>query len=471
MAKVNNTPLSRNPEIVGTTETWVKYDAEGNVAPESLDEYGMPCAYDPYWTGEEDKDGKNVGRGTACGHQVELCDDFTETKHACIGGSDAAVVAGITAEHLLGVPTPWANPTSLYHRIRGDEPEHKKEKKENDVFINGHECEDQVARMGYNGFIKTQLEEWGLVGYMINDTNMYRSGERKEDGSLRYPNLIADCDRLLVCYPLGTTVKLYEKGWLEKNPPVKKFIIECKHSERYSNFCRDYLENELGCPERYMVQMYHYMGIIGADGAFIVAACTGSNFTRANTYVRFYERNEELCRRILDTAQKFVEDSLNGIVPLGLPYSPDSTDYIKVRPGVLEVDEGSSEALILQEIAKKKAEYEATEKRAKAQKAEYEALAYEHIVPLLEVNEKDTAEVITHNESGEKVRYALQIWRKPTTIFDAEKVYAEHPEATEIKVLSQTALKNKDKALAKWVAENCVKDISLGGLNLKVISK
>jgi hypothetical protein len=294
------------PIKVGDVSDWYAYDNEGNIT--SLDEYGNPAQDDAKWV---------EARKTANGLQLD-CKEDGSIVGACIGGSSASIVAGIFEGHENGCrENTFNSKLSLYHELRGEKPlyENKDPLKKN-LFYIGHTFEDAVGRSAIKRINETILKDDGLVGYLKNDTAMYRCGVKNEKGVLKYPHAIADLDRMIVVYPINTVVKLNDSEWVKNNPPLFTYGLEIKTTTQFLGGNPHWTiggENYVGAPENYQVQTHHYMGVCNIDGFFI--AVQNQDMSPYNLLIRFVERDIEIEKRILDNEETFIQNALKGIAP------------------------------------------------------------------------------------------------------------------------------------------------------------
>ena len=305
--------LDYAPEVVGVESDWYKRDDEGNVI--SLDEYGRPIPYDPFWV---------EARKNANGKQYDCLSDGTLVG-ACIGGSSASICAGIFPGHEDGcLENTFNSKLSLYHALRNEEPKYKVEDSHKEtIFQIGHDFENAVSLAGIREINQTYFSEKGLKGWLVNDTRMFRCGVLNEAGNLRFPHAISDLDRLIYVYPKDVIPKMDDNDWLVNNPPVEKYGFEIKTTRRFSNGYGHWeksTENPIGVPENYQVQTHHYMAVNNLDGFFV--AVQAYSMLPQDLLVRFVPRDINLEIRILENEETFIQNALNGIEPSALSDIP-----------------------------------------------------------------------------------------------------------------------------------------------------
>ena len=338
--------LDFEPIKVGDVEDWYRKDEEGNIL--SVDEYGNPCQEDSNWV---------KARKDANGQQLD-CKEDGSIVGACIGGSSASIVAGIFPGHENGCrENTFNSKLSLYHQLRGEKPlyEEKDPNKEN-IFYIGHTYEDAVARAAIKRINETQLYKQGLMGFLVNDTAMYRCGVRNEKGVLMYPHAIADMDRLIYVYPSDEVTKLYDKEWVKNNPPLYIYGLEIKTTSAFLGGNPHWTrsdENFVGAPENYQVQTHHYMAVCNIDGFFIAVQTQDMN--PYNLLIRFVERDIEIEKRILDNEELFVRNALQGIEPkeeddVATKYQTTKAAYTPIFASVENVEEAFTLTGELQQV-------------------------------------------------------------------------------------------------------------------------
>lgn len=270
--------LDYPPIPVGKAEDWYKTDSKGNYVK---DIKGRPYQDDEKWV---------AARKTANGHMPD---------GMCIGGSSAAIVAGIFPGHEDGCREyAFKSKLELYNSMRGiDKSCDKSDPSE--MFRIGHQYEEAVAEEATQYLQDKFFGPKGLHVIYVNDTRMFQCGVKDSDGNLRFPHAIADLDRILVAYD-------------SKDNVVGTYILEIKTTRDYGEKWTVTPENELGVPEQYQVQTHHYMGVTNINGSFI--ACKSYKMD-SDIIVRFIPRDVALEERILMNEEAFVLDVLAGKVP------------------------------------------------------------------------------------------------------------------------------------------------------------
>lgn len=294
------------PDVVGTEEDWYLRDDNGLII--SRDAYGKPIPHDPLWV---------AARKNANGHQYEVLENGALVG-ACIGGSAASICAGIFPGHEDGCrENTFNSKLSLYYELREEEALFKAEDVGKEIIFKiGHDYEDGVARTVITEINEHYLNPRGLVGWLVNDTRMFRCGVLDENGNLKYPHAIGDMDRKIVCYPKDIIPFLDDENWMNENPPVETYGLEIKTSRNTPRDAKKWSitsDNPNGAPENYQVQCHHYMAVCNIDGFFL--AVQSYSMHPSDMLVRFIPRDITLETRILDAEERFVQNSIAGIKP------------------------------------------------------------------------------------------------------------------------------------------------------------
>jgi len=298
--------LDYAPEVVGVESDWYKKDENGNII--SLNNYGRPIPYDPFWV---------EARKNANGKQYDCLSDGTLVG-ACIGGSAASICAGIFDGHENGcMENTFNSKLSLYYAIRNEDPTYPiEDPNKKTIFQIGHDFEDAIALAGIREINETVFNPMGLKGWLVNDTRMFRCGVKDDNGKLRYPHAISDLDRLIYVYPSDITPHLDNEDWIANNPPFEKYGFEIKSTRRFSEDYGKWAKTEtnpVGVPENYQVQTHHYMGVNNLDGFFV--AVQSYSMLPQDLLVRFVPRDIALEVRILNNEEEFIQNALQGIKP------------------------------------------------------------------------------------------------------------------------------------------------------------
>jgi hypothetical protein len=449
--------------LVGTPADWYRYDENGNVV--SLDEYGNPAQDDALWA---------AARKTANGRQIDLREDG-EIVGVCIGGSAAQACAGLTPEHINGCPDAFRSKLRLFYDMRGEKRKYGSDGDASTLFHVGHNYEDAVARDAIAEINRTYLNPKGLWGFLVNDAGMYRCGRRNEDGALKYPHAIADFDRLIAVYPYGVVPK-------ENVEPSCMYGLEIKTTTKslLSDEWSITNENEFGIPEKYAVQMCHYMGVNTAViGFFIAVRHYGERISKpTDILVRYLPRNEETIERILDQEEAFVQDVLNNRRP-EVEEDPQLHDrketfggfetFVIGQKDITGEDTSDIDALIsrLVSVKEEQSKAYAAQKAAKAAKDDadnaYEALACEIYEKLQKMG---LSEISYETPDGKRV---LSIERYHSTItYDIEKLKKDNPELASRCVkenLTVSDLTAAEKSLLK--TDYCLEEKLSGSVNVK----
>lgn len=278
-------PLDYRPIVVGRPSDWYTYDSDKNCI---RDVEGNPEINQSLW---------EAARHDANGAQPD---------GYCIGGSSAASICGIYPGHEYHADYAFRGALELAKTMRKEKayfPETESDMSE--IFTIGHTFENAVAVTAINQINKTYFGKYGVKGYLKNDNRMYMSGARDENGSLRFPHVIADLDR---------TIKV-------ENPKTKevvaKYGMEIKtthHGGLKHKKWQVSKENPYGVPENYLVQAFLYMAVTGLSGFFL---CVQEYSMRpSDLLVRYIPANLEIEERILTRIEEFVQKNvIEGIDP------------------------------------------------------------------------------------------------------------------------------------------------------------
>lgn len=156
-----------------------------------------------------------------------------------LGGSDTETILNIS---------PWNTPLQLFHEKTGRKTAIK-EKGNEEAFAAGHKYEPYVAETLLE---KLRAEKWVYSIDMMDDTTMYQCGQRRKDGSLKYPWALADFDRFAM---------INGQPW----------IVELKTTSSHNfDVIKEWQQGI--CPVYYEFQVRHYMAIANVDHAVICCA-------------------------------------------------------------------------------------------------------------------------------------------------------------------------------------------------------
>ena len=454
--------------LVGTPEDWYRRDQDGNII--SLDEYGNPTQDDALWA---------AARKNANGYQLDVREDG-QLVGVCIGGSAAQSCAGLKPEHINGCPDAFRSKLRLFYDMRGEERKYGSDSDASTLFRVGHNYEDAVARDALAEINEKHLNPQGFVGFLVNDAGMYRCGRKNADGSLKYPHAIADFDRMIAAYPLGTTFTDLQDR--EANPPLFYYGLEIKTTTKslQSDEWSISKDNEYGIPEKYAVQMSHYMGVNTAVvGFFIAVRHYGEKISKASDIlVRYLPRDEETIERILTQEELFVQDVLSNRRP-EVPEDPQYTDrketfgayeeFVIATKDITGEDTSEVEDFIRRLEAVKAAQSDAYQavKAANAAKndadAKYNALACE-IYDKMQA--KGLSEITYDTQEGKR---KLSIERYHSSfVYNIDKLKEKNPELAARCVketLTVTGLTAAEKNLLK--TDYCLEEKLSGSVSVK----
>lgn len=316
-----------------------------------------------------------------------------------VGGSDTAAICGIS---------PWTPTLQLYNEKIGKETAVKK-KENKDAFATGHKYEPYVADTLLSRLLG---EDWVKSIDMMDDTTMYRCGQRNDDGSLKYPWALADYDRFAI---------------INGEP----YIIEIKTTSSH-NFDVIKKWQDGICPEYYEFQVRHYMAVANVDHAII--CCAWGFRPEENNYV-IIDRDLDIEEDLMAMEENFCMCVETGIEPdmefqdTGLLMKYYAALYglpIDNKKEVVELSEVYKEkvtALIDADKAVKKAS--ALLSKANASFEEAEA----NLIPLLtDTDGKKLYAYAYYNddETGNHIGIKLKASKKRAAI-DEQRFKAEHP--------------------------------------------
>ena len=196
-----------------------------------------------------------------------------------IGGSDTARIMGVS---------PWGTKLELYDQKTGRDPKIKVEMNAQ-AKEGGHIYEPFVAEMLAKKLAKM---DWIKSFELIDDTFMYRCGQKNEYGCLKYPWAIADFDRLAI---------------INGEP----YIVELKTTS-YKNVKGVSVWERGAVPVYYETQVRHYMAVANIDHAVV---CCAWGFTEDTTQVVFMDRDMELEEALMKEEGNFIDHCVCGIEP------------------------------------------------------------------------------------------------------------------------------------------------------------
>ncbi len=243
-----------------------------------------------------------------------LSKEALEARRAGIGGSDAA--------NIIGVEGAFGSALQVYKdKVSDDnEPEIKNES----ALYWGSKLEDLVA--------DSYTEKTGEVVRRVNDMRHHRD----------YPFIIAHLDRKV-------------QG--------KKKVLECKTANAF-------LKDKWGesgtdiVPEPYLVQITHYMNVMGWNEADIAVLIGGQDFR-----IYSFERDTELAEMILSQEIDFWKNHVEPRIPPPPSCQADLSTWFAIDNGesVIADEEVEKEATELKELKVKLKAMEA-EKKQKEEK-------------------------------------------------------------------------------------------------------
>ena len=197
--------------------------------------------------------------------------EWLDMRSKYIGGSDAAVVLGISK---------WKTPFELWLEKTG---QIVPEEIDNDVIHFGNVLEDVVAK----------------------------EFERRTDKRVRRKNqmLLHDEHEFMMAN-------------IDREVMGEMVPLECKTTSAYN--AKEWEEEEI--PASYLIQVNHYMSVLNAPYAYIACLIGGQKFVWKRI-----ERDEELIKLIIDGLQNFWEFHVIGNVPPKLDGSSAAERYLKER--------------------------------------------------------------------------------------------------------------------------------------------
>lgn len=209
-----------------------------------------------------------------------------------IGGSEVAASKD---------ESPWVCSKELADRKRGIKPIIQKEFNEENKLM-GHIFEPYVQEMFILWFkknygielavCKTIAEFNACQNGIYNDRRWYQCGIKNEDGTLKYPQAVADVD-----------------GLVKVNGRIG--ILEYKTTNPDGETGRKTVAKWLNgiIPEYYFYQPNHYMAVLNLDYAFI---CCAWGFGLQKFACIPLERNLEFEDKMLEAEKKFAKDVVDG---------------------------------------------------------------------------------------------------------------------------------------------------------------
>ena len=273
-----------NPVIIATMNELCKRDENGNVVKDVV---GQPVLDEEKWLGLRKEDLR-------------------------VGGSETAMLTATDGS--FGGCSKWGNPFTLAREKTGVAETIEDSDKEG-IFFVGHWMEEPVAERA-GEMIKSRL---GLPVNLINDTRMFQCGIKNEDGTLRYPHAIADCDRMLHFVGVPAAGLKAEDGAL-----IHEWEgLEIKTTRIIEAWDPADPHTVEGVPAYYYMQIQHYMAVTGLP-VFWIAVQDLKDLSAA-PIIRRVERNDELCEKILDNIEFFVREVKSGNLF-------DSPEYAEENP-------------------------------------------------------------------------------------------------------------------------------------------
>lgn len=266
-----------------------------------------------------------------------LTKEWESIRHFGIGGSDAAVVQGIS---------PYNTATALYHSkmgtpVTGEEEDHQW------VFDRGHILEDRVV----SAFCK-------LTGAkVIPETRMFASKKHPHCTANIDAIISVDHGRKIYVFEAKTTIRENWQAWANDKIP-RQYVPQTR---QYPAVLDD--DRILGT----------YIGCIFTDDIIVANTYVGSQFDESQFVARFVDRNLEEEKELLEAEEDwfttYVENNeappLTGdpqsVIKTILQYAEEVTTPVKNLP---EWELESCEADIERYLAKKE-EQSLAEKRAK----------------------------------------------------------------------------------------------------------
>lgn len=277
---------------------------------------------------------------------------WLEYRRKGIGGSDAGTILGVNK---------YKTPFELFMDKTG---ESMVEDEAGEAAYWGNQMEEVVAK---------EFEK--RTGKKVRRSNMMHQHPQ-------YDFMLANVDRFVV---------------------KENAILECKTASTY--LAKEWKDDEI--PAQYLAQVQHYLGVTGADKAYIAVLIGGNKFIWKEV-----DRDEELIDYIIQAERTFWEDHVLKNIPPALDGSTAAEEYLKNKYEQSE-----------QEVIKLKKNYnKLLEDRA----------VLERDIKLLETRKKEIDNNIKNElkEADTGITDKFTITWKPivTSRVDTKRLKAEHPE-------------------------------------------
>jgi len=331
-------------------------------------------------------------------------EDWLKWRALGIGGSDTAAILNVS---------PWKTKLQFFHEKTGKAPAFKKNYNAA-AKMAGHVWEPYVAQvLEY----KLKQLDWVKTVEILDDTTMYRCGQKNADGSLKWPFAQADFDRVAIINGVPYIAEL-------KTTNLRNYSTIKKWSDGI-------------VPFYYETQVRHYMAVANIDHA-VICCCWGVNFQDTDSAMIFIDRDMSIEEELMQAEADFVECCECGFAPdvddekpvLLQKYYNDLYGLADKELPAVELTEAYADAI--QEIIKAQERVERAEKELSKMK-ELLSEAYNKVIPALVApdgtrisgcayyNDKDTDEHISLTVKQSRKRAAI----------NEEKFKLDHPEAYE----------------------------------------
>ena len=279
-------------------------------------------------------------------------EEWKEQRRKGIGGSDAAAVVGLD---------PWKSPVALYLEKIGV----LENEVDSEAVYWGTVLEDLVAKEFEN-----------RTGYKVHKVNKILQHPE-------YPFMIANIDRKIT---------------------GENALLECKTTNEYNK--KEWQDGKI--PEKYMVQVQHYLAVTGYEKAYIAVLIGGQKFVWYHV-----PRDEELISSLIEAEKGFWQ-----CVEAKIPPAIDGTKSSKMALDILfPAEEAKPERKLLGEnsytLVQRYNELKERIKELEEKKAEIE--------------NKLKAELGEYEEG--EIADALITWKPITTKrFDSKRFKKEYPD-------------------------------------------
>lgn len=197
--------------------------------------------------------------------------------------------------------SPWVCSKEIADKKRGIDPKIKKEFNEENKKM-GHIFEPYVQEMFILWFennykiklkICTSIKEFNeCQNGIYNDKHWYQCGIQNDDGTLKYPQAVADVDALI---KVRGRIGIVEYKTTNPDGEVGRTTVA-----KWRNGI---------IPEHYFFQPNHYMAVLNVDYAFM---CCAWGFGLQKFVCIPIERNMEFEDEMLEAEKKFAKDVVSG---------------------------------------------------------------------------------------------------------------------------------------------------------------